>query len=151
MAATETTYRIDVEDAVAVWDRVCGPTPAPFSLVPGQAIQRYDASHAYPLQRVSLPDWTAFEYGHIDWDHRDFVRLLGLDDIPAGTPLILVTDEGLREGCAFRFLRSEFPVFVRWYEDSYGMEFFQSADYILFDERLDHVRVLHHEGAVFRN
>jgi hypothetical protein len=152
MAATETTaYRIDVADAVAVWDQAGGPTSAPFDLVPAQVIQRYGATHARPLQRTLLPDWTAFEYGHIDWDHHDFARLLGLDDIPADTPLILVTDEGLRDGCAFRFQCTEFPAFVRWYEDSYHMGFFQSADYIMFDERLAHVRILHHEGAVFRN
>lgn len=152
MVATETTtYRIDVEDAVKVWDRARGSTSASCDLVPAQLIQRYDATHVRPLQRILLPDWQAFEYGHLDWDHHDFARLLGLDDIPDDTLLFLVTDEGLRDGCAFRLLRADFPDFVRWYEDTYHMDFFQSADYILFDERLEYLRILHHEGAVFRD
>lgn len=152
MAATDESarFRIDVEDAVGIWDRACGPASAQFDLVPGQAIERYDATHQQPLQRIPLPDWTAFENGHIDWDHRDFARLLGLDDVPEGVALILVTDEGLRDKCAFRFPRSELASFTRWYEANYGMDFFQSADYLIFDENLEHIRILHHEGVVFR-
>lgn len=152
MATDEITpYRIGVADALAIWDSACGPAPAHFALMPGLAIERYDASRERPLVRISLPDWTAFECGHIEWDHDDFARLFGLGDIPEDRPLILVTDEGLRDECAFRFLRAEFPAFVRWYEDAYGMDFFQSADYLIFDETLDCVRILHHEGVLFRD
>lgn len=152
MAATELArYRIDIEEALAVWDRTCGPTSVRFDLVPGQAIERYNAAHERPLRRITLPDWTAFEYGHVEWDHHDFARLLSLDDIPPAVCVLLVTDEGLRDGCAFRFVRAEFHAFVDWYADVYGMDFFQSADYLLFDETLAYVRILHHEGALFRD
>ncbi len=152
MAATELTpYRVEVEDALAVWDRTCGPTSGRFDLMPVQAVERYNAANEHPLRRLALPDWTAFEYGHIEWNHNDFVRLLGLDDIPAGVRLFLVTDEGLRDGSAFHFVRSAFILFVDWYEDVYRMDFFQSADYLLFDETLAYVRILHHEGALFRD
>ena len=150
MTDTDNKYQIDVGVAHEVWDKVCGPASARFALVPGQTIQRYDRFHEQPLERVILEDWTAFEYGHLDWNHRDFARLLALDQIPADVPLILITDEGLRDGKGFQFLRIDFQLFAGWYSDFYNMDFFQSADYLIFDESLRHVRILHHEGALFR-
>lgn len=152
MAIDETvSYRIDLNVALMIWNNACGQGSAPFALVPGHAIERYDSSHERPLERILLPDWTAFEEDRVQWDHHDFARLLGLANITPSLPLVLVTDEGLRDRCAFRFINSDFPGFVSWYEGTYRMDFFQSADYLIFDERLDFLRILHHEGALFRN
>lgn len=63
--------------------------------------------------------------------------------------LYLVTDEGWKDKVAFRLKAGEFAEFVDGYESHYQMDFFQSADYILFPEDLAFAHILHHEGVVF--
>lgn len=145
-------YKMDVEAARRIWSSGCGADATPkLPLTPAHLIDCYNSSRDRPLRQIELRDWVAFENCIIDWSYDDFSRLLCLDEIPGETRLILVTDEGLREKCAFGFPRIDFQAFAQWYESTYHMGFFQSADYILFDDSLSHVRILHHEGVLFRN
>jgi hypothetical protein len=147
------SYKLDLQIAISVWDKVCGPHigPDPFYLAPQMVIERYESFCGEQMLREDVPNWMAFEDSSIEWDRTDFARIMCFETVAPDTEVLLVTDEGLSDGSVFGFPRSAFDDFVRWYEKEYSMEFFQSADYIAFDPGLRYVSIVHHEGIVFRN
>jgi len=144
-------YKIRLTEAYGIWDTICGTCHGYEGVLaePGTFIDRYNASHRTALKKRLVKHWSAFENCLIKWDHADFFGIMNLGVVAPDTEIYLITDEGLMNGCAYQFLRSEFDDFVRWYTSEYKMDFFQSSDYIAFDRELHFVRILHHEGLVF--
>jgi hypothetical protein len=117
--------------------------------IPANVIQMYEAASKSTFERRLIPRWGAFERLEEEWDSIQFSELMGIEEFAQGVPLSLVTDEGYRDKLVFLFLPEEFQDFVNWYEAHYQMDFFQSADYLLFGPRFEVVRIIHHNGVLF--
>ncbi|MCU0444659.1 MAG: hypothetical protein MUE85_07045 [Microscillaceae bacterium] len=132
----------------------------------GQAFEKFIKNHLYPskildyllannhkFNQLYLQDWVSFENHYLDFDAEDFFSLMGLNHLAEDSFCLLITDDGLKDGLVFQFQLLNYDKFIAFYEDRYGMDFFQPFDYIIFifDAQFSpqEISMLHHEGWVF--
>lgn len=142
------TYTIPFAEAQLIWNQTLGSSTE-VRLLPGDLIQLWKQTPDTHTRESMIPHWAQFEEGDLDFSNEDFGTWMGIAEMDTTAHLILITDEGWKDQVAFRFLPAEFNAFTTWYESHYQMDFFQSADYILFQASLTTVNILHHEGVVF--
>lgn len=141
-------FTIPMTVAQQIWAQLPGAKGAA-QLLPGDLLRLWEQTPSAQILQESVPGWSAFESGELDFETSDFATWMGISELDASEMLILVTDEGWRDQVAFRFPAGDFEAFATWYESHYQMAFFQSADYILFPENLAFANILHHEGVIF--
>lgn len=120
------------------------------NFLPGTVIEEYERATDRKFARQSIVGWSSFENCEIEWDSATFSDLIGIKQFPQETRLFLVTDEGYRDQIVFQFMAKDFPIFADWYSDYYKMDFFQSADYLLFEQGFTTINIIHHNGVSFR-
>lgn len=148
-------YIAPIQEANSIWQKAFGDGQSgqqgSFHFTPDNVIRCFEEIRPKQLKYNKLDDWIAFENDFISWDHYDFFTILVLDSMFDKELVFLITDEGLKDQIVFKFHLSEFEKFVEWYELKYSMDFFQPADYILFDRSVKSLVILHHEGMLIQS
>lgn len=141
-------YTFPLTEAQQIWEQLPGVT-SHVKMLPGDILQLWAQIPAASIRKMAIPHWSEFEHGELDFTADDFADWMGIAAVHDTQQLILITDEGWKDKVAFRFMAGDFGKFVDWYASHYEMDFLQSADYILFQEDLTLVNILHHDGMLF--
>lgn len=98
--------------------------------------------------KISLLDnWEDFEYGNLDWTELDFKNMvLSGVKLQKEPEIKIITDECINNNIYYSFSGDEYNEFVKFYSNTYNLEFFQPNDYILLTSRK--IIALNHEGSL---
>lgn len=123
---------------------------APADLLPSSILDAFAQLDGCACTAVEIEGWYAFEQCLEDWDTDKFKQVIRMEDFALDQSCYLITDEGYRQKEVFEFAPLAFPEFARWYESNFKMSFFQSADYLLFSGNFTKVRIIHHNGVLWK-
>jgi len=108
----------------------------------------YNTARSLRLQ-TSIKDignWEEFESDEIDFNEKDFEKIMFSKTLKIHQIIYLVSDETLKANFAYKLDIINFYDFIVYYERELKVSFFQPLDYIVVFEDSWRIEMIYHEG-----
>jgi hypothetical protein len=108
----------------------------------------YNAARSLHLQTSikNIENWEDFESDEIDFNEKDFEKIIFSKSLKIHQIIYLVSDETLKANFAYKLDIINFYDFIVYYEREFKTSFFQPLDYIVVFENPWRIEMIYHEG-----
>jgi len=108
----------------------------------------YNAARSLHLQTSikDIKNWEEFESDKIDFNERDFEKIMFSKSLKIHQSMYFVSDETLKLDFAYELDLINFYDFIAYYESEFKTSFFQPLDYIVVFRNPWRIEMIYHEG-----